>query len=504
MIAAAAWLNNHKSARSSDGPGGADLPDWPWRRSWRFRRSRLVAAEGEVVTVRLKEGQSLRDLAAEHLGDPDLWAEILRLNELSVGGRPPGHRAQDPGRARSPAANRALAESLSLIQQATEQGARLFAADRDRPGDPAARCCRGQAQGRRMGRGRAASPMTRKWPPRRRSRSALAQRDATAEALLSDRQGSVEGQRPQDLLWTDRPLDAILIEEEKVRTLSRSTAQITFRDDSRLRLNANSQAVIQRMRVDPLSREEEAKVSLVEGDFYALLAGKSERKSFELEVPEVETEIEVDQFLGPARRQRLQVRQLTTSARSQVSAQGESVSLGRNEATLVRNGAPPSEKIDILPAAALAAPQDDQVAFDADVELSWASRGGCRGLLARGGLRPGFPTHDLQPLGAGGAALPERAARGRLLLLAGRGARQVRSAGRAQRGLALSRADRRRRRPICRSASPAEGGIVRQSPLAVRGESEPDASLELNGSPLEVAADGRFETSYQPSPGPTS
>ena len=33
---------------------------------------------------------------------------------------------------------------------------------------------------------------------------ALEQRDATAEALLSDRQGSVEGQRPQDLLWTDR------------------------------------------------------------------------------------------------------------------------------------------------------------------------------------------------------------------------------------------------------------------------------------------------------------
>ncbi len=111
-------------------------------------------------------------------------------------------------------------------------------------------------------------------------------------------------------MWSERPLNTVLIEEEKVRTLSRSTAQITFRDDSRLRLNANSQAVIQRMRVDPLSREEEAKVSLVEGDFYALLAGKSQRKSFELEVPEVETEIEFDQLLGAPRRHRLQVRQL--------------------------------------------------------------------------------------------------------------------------------------------------------------------------------------------------
>ena len=78
MIAAAAWLHNHKSARSPDGPGGADLPEWPWRRCLMLQAPLVIAAEGEVVTVRLKEGQSLRDLAAEHLGDPDLWAEILR------------------------------------------------------------------------------------------------------------------------------------------------------------------------------------------------------------------------------------------------------------------------------------------------------------------------------------------------------------------------------------------------------------------------------------------
>jgi hypothetical protein len=29
MIVAAAWLNNHKSARYFDGAGGVDLPGWP-------------------------------------------------------------------------------------------------------------------------------------------------------------------------------------------------------------------------------------------------------------------------------------------------------------------------------------------------------------------------------------------------------------------------------------------------------------------------------------------
>ena len=55
-----------------------------------------------------------------------------------------------------------------------------------------------------------------------------------------------------------------------------------------------------------------------------------------------------------------------------VGARARASSLGRNEAALVRSGAPPSEKIDMLPAPALRAPADDQVAFDAAVELSWA------------------------------------------------------------------------------------------------------------------------------------
>ena len=97
-------------------------------------------------------------------------------------------------------------------------------------------------------------------------------------------------------MWSDRPRNSLLVEQENPRTLSSSTAQITFNDDSRLRLNANSQAVIERMRSDALSRHEEAKVSLVEGDFYALLSGKSAQHKFEVEVPEVKADVESRDF----------------------------------------------------------------------------------------------------------------------------------------------------------------------------------------------------------------
>ncbi len=100
------------------------------------------------------------------------------------------------------------------------------------------------------------------------------------------------GQKIQENSWTDRELNSVLNEQEKLRTLSDSTAQVVFRDASRLRLNPNSQAVIQRMRDDPLSRRKEAQISLVEGDFYALLAPESERSKLEVSLKNVDAKID--------------------------------------------------------------------------------------------------------------------------------------------------------------------------------------------------------------------
>ena len=119
-------MTTNTNARACGGAGAAEFAGLALAALLTLHAAPAVAAEGDVVAVRLKEGQSLRDLAAEHLGDPDLWAEILRLNDLSVGDVRPGIELKIPvGPVAN--ANRALAQSLTLIQQATEQGARLFA-----------------------------------------------------------------------------------------------------------------------------------------------------------------------------------------------------------------------------------------------------------------------------------------------------------------------------------------------------------------------------------------
>ncbi|MGH6895481.1 MAG: FecR domain-containing protein [Geminicoccaceae bacterium] len=457
-----------------------------------------LAQTDDVLTIRVEEGDTLRDLAAQHLGDPDLWTEILRANGLdAITDVHPGLELKIPA-AQVLQADRALRDALDVIQQATEQGARLFAPDE------IAEAIRLRDQGIAERQDGQWDQATRLADLSRVAASqalalAIEQRDAAAEALLTDRQGSVEGQRPQDLVWTDRALNDILIEEEKVRTLSRSTAQITFRDDSRLRLNANSQALIQRMRVDPLSREEEAKVSLIEGDFYALLAGKSQRNSFELEVPEVETQIDSTSFW---------VRRDDSGSKFtnydegvlQVSAQGESVDLGRNEATLVRSGAPPAAKIDVLPPPPLLAPQDDQVAFNAAVELAWSPVADAAGYWLEVAHDPGFRRMVQSRWGL----TDVRYDPGPLDI----GAYYWRVAALDKFGLPGERTDAWRfhvrtdvTAPYISIGGPQEGAILRESPIRVQGESEPGATLELNGEAVPIAPDGSFDLPYRPSPG---
>ena len=456
------------------------------------------AAAETSAKVRVQDGQSLRDIAQEHLGDPDLWTEILRANGLaSITDVRPGVELVIPA-GEIAAADRALRSALAALQRATEEGARLFAAAEIETGF--ARYEDGVAL-RKAGEWAAAAAAAGEAEVAAAAAIKLsaASRDAAAEARLSDREGSVEGRRPQDLIWSDRERDAVLTEEERLRTLSRSSAQITFRDDSRLRLNANSQAVIRRMRTDPLSRTEEAKVSLVEGDFYALLAGKTDRKKFEVQVPEVTTDVESRNFW---------VRRDDSGSKFtnfdegvlRVAANGSAVDLGRNEGTLVRNGRQPTEKVGILGAVGLQAPADDSQTFAAEADLRWAPVADAVGYWLELAHDQGFERMAISRWGLKDTTF----ATGPLEI----GSYYWRIAALDRFGLPGARGEVWRFHvrvdqmpPFLTIQRPAEGELIRTGPIGIEGEAEKGARLRLDGVDLPLDAEGRFRAEVDPRPG---
>ncbi|MCC6984233.1 MAG: FecR domain-containing protein [Bauldia sp.] len=453
--------------------------------------SPLLAQEapGETLTARLGPQQTIRDLAEEYLGDPNLWQEILTASRLeSITQVSAGIELRIPVNDIS-SANRALADSLTQIQLANLAGAQIFApAEITRAID-----LYDQARAERL---------RREWL-RTRSLALESHAEAStalsiseefrgrpAEALLSDRQGAVEGQRPEDITWRSLPIQTVLIEQERVRTLSDSTAQITFRDASRLRLNANATAVIQVMRADPLSREEAAKVSLIEGDFYVLLSADSARRTFDVEIPEVSATVQSGDFWVQADAGGARFTNYDT-ALVEISTATQTLTLGQNEGAVVPTGAASQGAVDLLAPAELLSPANGEAVYTPSARLVWAAKEGAAGFWLEIASDPQFdrmvasrfgldqPVYDTDPLEPG--------------------VYYWRVADLDQFGLPGQRSEIRSFErsidttpPYLTIDGPAGGAIVREAAFTVTGHSEPGIALTLNDLPVAIAADGTY------------
>ncbi|TSD87203.1 hypothetical protein FFK22_018590 [Mycobacterium sp. KBS0706] len=447
------------------------------------------AAKAETIEVQLQPNQTLRQLSEQYLGDPDLWPEILKASDIaSVAQLPSGQLLRVPVDLIA-AAERTLTRCADQIRLANLAGAQLFAPDEIKD----AIDLYDRALDRRVERlWGDAKDLALKSHSEAAKALALSRerRDEAAEALLSDRNGWVEAQKPKDLGWNDAQLRAVLVEQEKVRTLSDSTAQLTFRDASRLRLNANSNAVIQEMRYDPLTKHEEAKVSLIEGDLYALLAGESDRTSFAVDIPEAKARIESGDFWvssGDAGAKFANYDDRPVS----VAASGETVVLGRNEGLVLSADGDITEKRNVLGAPRLSAPADDGVVYNPPFDLAWSGSPDAGGYWLEIGADQSFDGMLVSEFGLAKPTfrvedLPPGTYYWRVSALDAFGLPGQRSAP-WRFSVAMDTAP-----PFLRLDAPGEGAIERDAAIEIRGETEPGATVAVNGRPVEVAASGRF------------
>jgi hypothetical protein len=255
----------------------------------------LYAQAEDIKTVIVKEGQGPRDIARETLGEPDLWGEILKANQLnSPSDLKPGMKLVIP----AGAINRSLKEinnARQAIQMATDVGAKVFA------GEIITRAIarldeavqeRGKAQWENSTR----LAVEARQLAEQSHQESLEKRNTSADATITDRSGTVQSKLAAEMLWRDLSLYSKLYENNRVRTMSNSYAEISFQDQSRIRLNENSQAVIQKMRVDLLNKERDSSVKLEKGAAFALLQSNQKKKKFNLNIPGVKTEINSRNF----------------------------------------------------------------------------------------------------------------------------------------------------------------------------------------------------------------
>ena len=456
------------------------------------------AAGDQYLTVTIGPQETIRDVAERYLADPDLWPVILRTSGIpSVADVKAGTELKIPVTEVS-SANSALSQSLTQIQKANAAGAQIFAPDEiGKAVDLNEQALRARLEAEwLMTHDLAVASYEQATTAITKSES---QRDQAAEALVSDRSGQVEGQRPEDLSWRGLEARSVLIEEEKVRTLSDSTAQITFRDASRLRLSSNSNAVITQMRFDPLSHTEEAKVTLVQGDFYALLGGDNERKKFNVEIPDVNANIDSGNFWvsnsgGSAKFANYDDKPVS------VAANGETVTLGLNQGTIVNSGEKPTDAQAVLPPPVPSAPTNEGPVYVGTPELAWSPVAQSAGYWVELSSDQSFEHIVENQFGIEDAKLvvaPLAAGEyfWRVSALDGFGLPGARSP------IWSFRVTPDDTPPYLTIEKPAAGVILREASVEVSGESEAGASVTVNGKPVELSQAGTFATTLVPAAG---
>lgn len=327
----------------------------------------LLCGSAFAASIVVQPGDTLRSLAERHVGDADLWEELLRANDLqSAADVHPGMQLELPPQTVIDAQRR-ISEAQRKIQEANHLHARLFAvADVTRA---VSLWDRALDERRRRNWSQALALATRSAEAADEAIEICKRlRNVATEAKLIDKRGRVERRQPGAVVWKDAKLKAMLNERDKLRTLSASSAEILFRDESRLRMDENSQLVIKRMRANRLEHRQQAKVSLIAGDIFAVLGGNQRRDKFDVEIPEVQLAGDSRDFF--VQRQGEKTRLANYEGQLQVVSKETQVTLDENEGVGVQKGAL-TEKRQLLPPPRNLVPTDATLVYAPQVELSW-------------------------------------------------------------------------------------------------------------------------------------
>ncbi|MGB5686802.1 MAG: FecR domain-containing protein, partial [Candidatus Electrothrix sp.] len=292
------------------------------------------------IQITLTADESLRQISERLLGDGDAWQIILRCNGIEH------PDAISPGTSlRIPVGlytrlHRHLERATSLISQATREGAALLAEKEI----AAAIRLRDQAQ-RLKQEARLQEAVEQAILAEAGALAALdkAKRTQThaAEAWLSAKSGTVQNRPPDASRWQETKLEQRLQERERVRTLADSRCRITFSDQSELSLDEHALVAIGSMEKNVIRSSYSNSVSMIEGDILVHLASLSQLKRFEVNIPDIITDVRSRNFSASRDKENI-TRIANYDGEIDVGSGGGQVTVKKNQGTKIIPGHQPT------------------------------------------------------------------------------------------------------------------------------------------------------------------
>jgi len=339
----------------------------------------LSAQTKDNIRITITGRTDVRKLAQDYFGDPDLWTYILKYNNI-----------KDLSSVQSPVQiiipQKKVKELLELfdnasksIQDAVKAGAKILAPDllEKSSGDyydalKAKNILDFDSSHDYLIE---AVDLARKAYSR-----TMEIREKTMDAVISYKKGTVQKMFPSVLNWENAELYDNLKENDWARTLSLSLANITFNDLSQIKLYENSEAEIQRSRVDVIGNNTDTKIKLEKGNAYAMLLN-SPKKKFDLDIPGVRTKINSKYFW--IEKNNANAKLANYNGEITLGVKDSSVIVKKNQGSVIPNGGYPSKPRKLIPPPELIYPEDFSAVTGNNVKFNWQNA-------------PGVPDYSLE------------------------------------------------------------------------------------------------------------
>ncbi|MCW5212412.1 FecR domain-containing protein [Desulfobulbus sp. TB] len=329
----------------------------------------FAASDQDQVQIPLKAGESLRQFSKRLLGDGDAWPIILRCNGIAH------PDALSPGiKLRVPIGlytnlQKHLAEAALLISKANQEGAALLA---KKDITEAVRLREQALVLKKQGTLRDALKQAALAEAQAKVALSRAKNRQTrvAQAWVAATAGTVQNRRPGTSHWQETKLQQKLQEREKVRTLADSRCQIKFSDQSQLSLGEQALVVIGSMKKNIIRSAYSNSVSIFEGDLLVHLASLNQKKSFEVKLPDIKTDIRSLEFLASHDKNNV-TRIANYDGEIDIISAGGQVTVKKNQGTKVVPGQQPTTPKKLLLPPIILMPKSQQKVYGNMLLFRW-------------------------------------------------------------------------------------------------------------------------------------
>lgn len=449
----------------------------------------IIIGQADQSTRIIYNNESLRALAEEHFDDPNLWTTILKFNNLnSAADLKPGMELQIPA-ALVKKTREKLTNTKNVINIATKNGAKIFTPDLLDSSITFLDLATSQAGNEEWDLAYISIDRANRLALKSLETSQLL-RNQSADATVSYRMGDVQSRKPSQRIWEEALQYKKLFEKDRARTLSDSYAEITFIDLNRVRLNENSQALIQESRIDVLKSKTDSKVKLTKGDAFAYLA-KSPKRNFDIDLSGIETKISSKHFWIGQEEKSTKI--ANYDGEIKFKAEDSIVVLKENQGSIIPTDGLPSKPRELLSSPSLLSPANQSRNYSNEILFAWEEVAGAEKYWFEIADQPSFHTvvYSNKNLNT------EKIIVGSLLP----GLYYWHVSSIDENGFPgkfneyyIMDVLVDNSKPFLHIESPENQLATKSASIEVSGETEPDVSLFLNDTSLELFGEGKFKT----------